>query len=130
MKTLKNTSMFVSRMTVATKLLKMCLSNILIDDTIPVAILFVISLATVTSSKVTSSKLNVENSAKWYYNISFGKPRVMGAIESLGSFGSPRSILRIKPRMSLVTTRPIPYLHQTSSVLRKSPLELFCVLLE
>ena len=40
MKTLKITSMFVSQMTVATKLLKMCLSNILIDDTIPVAILF------------------------------------------------------------------------------------------
>ena len=59
-------------MTVDTKLSKMCLSNIFIDDeifkrlkTIPVAILFVnISLATVTS---------------------FGKPRVMGAIESLGS---------------------------------------------
>ena len=34
MKTLKITSMFVSRMTVATKLLKMCLSNILIDDEI------------------------------------------------------------------------------------------------
>ena len=33
-KTLKITSMFVSRMTVATKLLKMCLSNILIDDEI------------------------------------------------------------------------------------------------
>ena len=31
---------------------------------------------------------------------------------------------------TLVTTRPIPYLHQTSSVLRKSPLELLCVLLE
>ena len=30
----------------------------------------------------------------------------------------------------LVTTRPIPYLHQTSSVLRKSPLELLSVLLE
>ena len=67
MKTLKITSMFVSRMTVATKLLKMCLSNLLIDDgifkrwkRIPVAILFLnISLAT-----VTSSKLNVENSAK------------------------------------------------------------------
>ena len=68
MKKLKITSMFVSRMTVATKLLKMCLSNILIDDeifkgwkTIPVTILFVnISLATTTSSTVTSSKLNVE----------------------------------------------------------------------
>ena len=34
MKTLKITSMFVSRMTDATKLLKMCLSNILIDDEI------------------------------------------------------------------------------------------------
>ena len=73
MKTWKITIMFVSRMTVATKLLKMCLSNILIDDeifkrskTIPVAILFVnISLATLTSSTVTSSKLNLENSAKW-----------------------------------------------------------------
>ena len=73
MKTLKITSKFVSRMTVATKLLKMCLSNILIDyeirkrsKTIPVAILFVnISLATVTSSTVMSSKLHVENSAKW-----------------------------------------------------------------
>ena len=73
MKTLKITSMFVSRMTVATKLSKMCLSNILIDDeifkrlkTIPVAILFVnISLATVTSSTVTPSTLNVENSTKW-----------------------------------------------------------------
>ena len=48
MKTLKITSKFVSRMTVATKLLKMCLSNILTDyeirkrsKTIPVAILFV-----------------------------------------------------------------------------------------
>ena len=71
--TLKITSMFVSRMTVGTKLLKMSLLNILTDDeifkrwkTIPVTILFVnISLATVTSSTVTSSKLNVENSAKW-----------------------------------------------------------------
>ena len=27
-------------------------------------------------------------------------------------------------------TRPIPYLHQTSSVLRKLPLELLCVLLK
>ena len=81
MKTLKITSrsMLVSRMTVATKLLKMCLSNILIDDeifkrwkTIPVAILFVnISLATVTSSTVTSSKVNVENFAKWLYNICY-----------------------------------------------------------
>ena len=70
MKTLKITSMFVSRMTAATKLLKMCLLNILIDDEIfkrwkmiPVAILFVnISLATVASSTVTSSKLSVENS--------------------------------------------------------------------
>ena len=34
MKTLKITSKFVSQMTVATKLLKMCLSNILIDDEI------------------------------------------------------------------------------------------------
>ena len=34
MKTLKITSMFVSRMTVATKLLKMCLSNILINNEI------------------------------------------------------------------------------------------------
>ena len=34
MKTLKITCMFVSRMTVATKLLEMCLSNILIDDEI------------------------------------------------------------------------------------------------
>ena len=34
MKTLKIASMFVSRMTVATKLLKMCLSNILIDNEI------------------------------------------------------------------------------------------------
>ena len=73
MKPLKITSMFVSQMTVAKKLLKMCLSNILIDDEIlkrwkmiPVAILFVnISLATVMSSTVTSSKLNIENSAKW-----------------------------------------------------------------
>ena len=32
--TLEITSMFVSPMTVATKLLKMCLSNILIDDEI------------------------------------------------------------------------------------------------
>ena len=31
---------------------------------------------------------------------------------------------------SLVTTRPIPYLHQPSSVSRKSPLELLSVLLE
>ena len=59
-------------MTVATKLLKMCLSNILIDDEIftrtspsfLVTILFGnISLATVTSSTVTSPKLNVENIA-------------------------------------------------------------------
>ena len=34
MKTTEITSMFVSRMTVATKLLKMCPSNILIDDEI------------------------------------------------------------------------------------------------
>ena len=34
MKTLKITSMFVSRMRVTTKLLKMCLSNILIDNEI------------------------------------------------------------------------------------------------
>ena len=34
MKTLKITSMFVSRMAVATKLLKMCLSYILINDEI------------------------------------------------------------------------------------------------
>ena len=34
MKTLKITGMFVSRITVATELLKMCLSNILIDDEI------------------------------------------------------------------------------------------------
>ena len=31
---------------------------------------------------------------------------------------------------ALVTTRPIPYLYQTLSVLRKLPLELHCVLLE
>ena len=56
-------------MTVATKLLKMCLSNILIDDEIfklskmtPVAIRFVnISQAMVTSSTVTSAKLNVNS---------------------------------------------------------------------
>ena len=34
------------------------------------------------------------------------------------------------PDGALVTTRPIPYLHQTSSVLRKSLLELLSVLLE
>ena len=59
MKTLKITSMFVSRMTVATNLLKMCLSNIFIDDEILSVekrsrspCLYVnISLATVTSSK-------------------------------------------------------------------------------
>ena len=34
MKTLKITRMFVSRMTVTTKLLKICLSKILIDDEI------------------------------------------------------------------------------------------------
>ena len=34
MKTLKITSMFVSRMTVTTKLLQMCLLNILIDNEI------------------------------------------------------------------------------------------------
>ena len=28
---------------------------------------------------------------------------------------------------TLVTTRPIPYVHQTSSVLRKSPLELLSI---
>ena len=39
-----------------------------IEKRCPVAILFVnISLATVTSSTVTSSKLNVENSAKAWY---------------------------------------------------------------
>ena len=32
--------------------------------------------------------------------------------------------------LALVTTRPIPYLHQTSSVLRRLPLELHFVLLE
>ena len=53
------------------KVIKNCLSNMLIvEKRCPVAILFVnISLATVTSSMVTSSKLNVENSAKaWYVN--------------------------------------------------------------
>ena len=57
-------------MTVTKKLGKICLSNTFIDDEIfctekgsPVAILFVyISLATVTSSKA-----NVENSAKAWY---------------------------------------------------------------
>ena len=95
MKTLNITSVFVSRITVATKLLKMCLSNIdeifsvekrsrspsflSLVTTRPIPYLhqthhhprfaeclFVnISLATVTSLTVTSSKLNVENSAKW-----------------------------------------------------------------
>ena len=79
MKTLKITSKFVSRMTVATKLLKISLSNIaLIDDEI----------------------LSVEKRSR-----------------------SPCLY-------ALVTTRPIPYLHQTSSVLRKSPLELLSVLME
>ena len=71
MKTLKITRMLVSRITAATNLLKICLSNRLIDNEIflsvekrcPVAILFVnISLAT-----VTSSQLNDENSAKARY---------------------------------------------------------------
>ena len=65
--------MFVSQKTVLTKVLKMCLLNMLIDIfkflTIEkqclVTILFVyMSLAMVTSSTVTSSKLNVENSRK------------------------------------------------------------------
>ena len=43
--------------------------------------------------------------------------------------------IKVKLRMirstwSLVTKRPIPYLDQTSSALRKSPLELLSVLLE
>ena len=75
MKTLKITRMFVSRMLVATNFLKVCLSNMLIYDEFlsvekrcPVAIIFVyISLATMTSSTVTSSKLNDENSAKARY---------------------------------------------------------------
>ena len=76
MKTLTITRMFVSRLTVSTKLLKICLSNRLIDDEnfkrfekgCPVTIFFVyIPLATVTSSTVTSSKLNVENFTKAHY---------------------------------------------------------------
>ena len=69
MKTLKITRIFVFRMTVATKFVcRICLSTmklLRVGKRCPVAILFVnISLATVTSSTVTSSKLNVENSAK------------------------------------------------------------------
>ena len=75
MKTLKITRMLVSRITAATKLLKICLSNGLstlnflsVEYRCPVAILLVyISLATVTSSTVTSSKRSVENSAKARY---------------------------------------------------------------
>ena len=70
MKTLKITRMLVSRITAATKLLKICLSNRLsmmkflsVEKRCPFAILFVnISVAT-----VTSSKFNVENSAKAWY---------------------------------------------------------------
>ena len=72
---LKITRTLVSRITATIKLLKICLSNRLIDDEIfsaekrcPVAILSVnISLSTVTSSTVTPSKFNVENSAKARY---------------------------------------------------------------
>ena len=39
-------------------------------------------------------------------------------INNCEAFGSPRSILRIKPRMSLVTTRPIPYLLPSPEVCR------------
>ena len=43
----------------------------------------------------------------------------------------PRSVDKVGIALwALVITRPIPYLHQTSSVLRKSPLELLSVLLE
>ena len=48
-----------------------------------------------------------------------------GKIQELAPFSSSNSIPE-----PLVTTRPIPYLYQTSSVLRKSPLELLSVLLE
>ena len=37
---------------------------------------------------------------------------------------------RLAVQIPLVTTRLIPYLHQTSSILRKSPLELLSALLE
>ena len=36
-------------------------------------------------------------------------------------------LLPVQQSRSLVTTRPIPYLHQTSSVLRRSPLELLSI---
>ena len=41
-------------------------------------------------------------------------------------------VLQILLQVSLsdITTWPIPYLHQTSSIVRKSPLELLSVLLE
>ena len=35
--------------------------------------------------------------------------------------------MKFSPQIALVTTRPIPYLHQTSSVLRRSPLELLFI---
>ena len=77
MKILNITRMLVSRMTAATKLLKICLLNVhclstmkfsSVEKRCPVAIFFVnISLARVTPSTVTSSNLNDENSAKAQY---------------------------------------------------------------
>ena len=68
---MKTTRMLVSPITAATKLLKIGLSTmkfLSVEKRCPAAILFVyISLATVTSSTVTSSKLNFENSAKARY---------------------------------------------------------------
>ena len=60
----------------------------------------------------------------------FGIPRVMGPIICskllhVTEISSNGDLLK-----TLVTTRPIPYIHETSSVLRRSPLELLSVLLE
>ena len=75
MKTLTITRMFVSRMTIATKLLKMCLSNMLTDDKkfqrskrMPGRHLFCLHISSkedVINCDVI--KLNVENSAKARY---------------------------------------------------------------
>ena len=75
MKTLNITRKLVSQMTAATKLLKICyricplmMKFSSVEKRCLVAILFVnIALAMVTSSTVTSSKLNDENSAKAIY---------------------------------------------------------------
>ena len=75
MKTLTITRMFVSQMTVATKLLKICLSNMLIDDgnfkhlkRMPSRHLFCLHISgNVDVINGDVIKLNVENSAKACY---------------------------------------------------------------